>query len=317
MSIRLRLTLVYGLLLALALVGFDVLVYWTLFGNLSREFDESLRLRATQVARSIHPGRDGRLDSDDVKPSTLEPASLEDSAEPGVYVQVLNASGAVIATSGTLLPVDQKLLDSGLRGIEAVGSIPVGQDESIRALLTPVYAGGAVVGAVQVSQSPRFLEATLAEVRGLLALGSVAALTAATLAGWLLLGRALRRIGRATAAASRIVATGRLEEHIAEPGPPDEAGQLARAFNLMVDRLKASFEQQRQLLADTSHELRNPLTALTGNLDILQQDLEPEERLETVLEAKQQAAHMNRLVSDLLLLARADADRSLSAGGSP
>src|SRR5919201_542526 len=83
LSIRLRLTLVYGLLLALALVGFDVLVYWTLFGNLSREFDESLRLRATQVARSIPPGRDGRLDSDDVKPSTLEPASLEDSAEPG------------------------------------------------------------------------------------------------------------------------------------------------------------------------------------------------------------------------------------------
>ena len=107
------------------------------------------------------------------------------------------------------------------------------------------------------------------------------------------------------------MATGRLEEHIADPGPPDEAGQLARAFNLMVDRLKASFEQQRQLLADTSHELRNPLTALTGNLDILQQDLEPEERLEIVLEAKQQAAHMNRLVSDLLLLARADAGQEL------
>jgi two-component system, OmpR family, sensor kinase len=307
MSIRLRLTLVYGLLLALTLLGFDLLLYWTLERNLSREFDDSLRLRAAGVAHEIHPGRDGRLGPADIKPGDLEPASLENSAEPGAYVQVIDPHGVVIGNSGTLLPVEPTLLSLALHGGEAVGNARAGQEETIRSLFEPIYAGSQAVGAVQASQSLRFLESTLSEVRGLLLFGSLGALAAAGLAGWLVLGRALRPLARATAVARRIIATGRLEARIADPGPPDEAGELARAFNLMVDRLSQAFEQQRQLVADTSHELRNPLTALRGNLDILQQDLEPEERNEVVLETKDQAAHMSRLVADLLLLARADA----------
>src|SRR2546428_13748721 len=146
LSIRVRLALVYGALLAVTLIGFDVLLYWTLLGNLSREFDDSLRVRAAEVAHALRPGAGGRLDASVIEAGILEPASLENSAEPGVYVQVFDAAGQVLANSGTQLPVDSELLRLALGGGEAAGSIPVG-DEAIRALLLPGLVGGEVLGA--------------------------------------------------------------------------------------------------------------------------------------------------------------------------
>src|SRR5690606_23842629 len=66
-----------------------------------------------------------------------------------------------------------------------------------------------------------------------------------------------------------------------------------------------------QFLADTSHELRNPLTVIRGNLDLLQRDLDPETRRECATEAREEAARMSRLVADLLFLSQAEADRTI------
>jgi signal transduction histidine kinase len=67
-------------------------------------------------------------------------------------------------------------------------------------------------------------------------------------------------------------------------------------------------ESQRRLLADTSHELRNPITIIRGNLALLRRESVPEtSRREAIVEAEDEAARMGRLVGDLLLLARADA----------
>jgi two-component system OmpR family sensor kinase len=70
----------------------------------------------------------------------------------------------------------------------------------------------------------------------------------------------------------------------------------------------ARIEAQRQLLADTSHELRNPLTVLRTNLALLQhENLDLEGRLEVARDAEEEAARLARLVDDLLLLGRGDA----------
>ena len=77
----------------------------------------------------------------------------------------------------------------------------------------------------------------------------------------------------------------------------------------MIARLEHLLDSQRRLLADTSHELRNPITIIRGNLALLRRDGRAPKtaRREAIVEAEDEAARMGRLVGDLLLLARADA----------
>ena len=75
----------------------------------------------------------------------------------------------------------------------------------------------------------------------------------------------------------------------------------------MVDRVRVVLDRQRQLLADTSHELRNPLTVIRTNLDLLRRDLDPATREEVVAETDDEAERMSRLVADLLFLSREEA----------
>ena len=91
-------------------------------------------------------------------------------------------------------------------------------------------------------------------------------------------------------------------------GPNDEIGQLVETFNEMLDRLQSLFEGQRRFLAEAAHELRTPLAAMTGNIDLLARFHEDHERRVQAIAALQRTGkHVSRLLDDLLLLAQADA----------
>jgi signal transduction histidine kinase len=146
----------------------------------------------------------------------------------------------------------------------------------------------------------------------LLLSAGIGALLLAVVVGWLLTRAALSPVFRITETARHIAATGdyRQRLHVQPPrfGHGDELFFLAATFNDMIARLEHMLESQRRLLADTSHELRNPVTIIRGNLALLRRDGVPEStRSEAIVEAEEEAARMGRLVADLLLLARADA----------
>jgi signal transduction histidine kinase len=144
-------------------------------------------------------------------------------------------------------------------------------------------------------------------------------------AGWLLARAALRPIDRLAAAAHAIGASRDFARRVPEGADrPDEVGRLAREFNLMLGQLQAAYNQleaalsaQRRFVADASHELRTPLAVLRGNLDLLGNTLpEVTERTEApgdlLADMQSETERMGRLVSDLLLLAQADAGQHLS-----
>lgn len=305
-SLRARLLAAIGLLLAGALITFDVLFYAVLADHLARDFDNSLRVTAADIAVALAPDQGEKMDADDIRPGILEPTTVDDASKPGAYVQILDVTGHAVASSGTRLPVDRGQVRRVLAGSEVVGW--VGRDERLRVLNRPVVnQTGTIVGVIQVAQSARFLDAALGEVRTLMIVGTILTLAGAGAIGWLLIGRALRPITNLTAAADHIVATGRLDARIVQAGPVDEVGTLVRSFNLMVERLEAAFDQQRRLLADTSHELRNPLTAIRANLEIIADSDGPDELCEAATEANGEVLRMSRLVNDLLLLGQTDA----------
>jgi signal transduction histidine kinase len=82
-------------------------------------------------------------------------------------------------------------------------------------------------------------------------------------------------------------------------------GQLAGAFNEMLERLESIFRAQRRFVADVSHELRTPLTTIRGNVDLLRRIGGTDS--ESLCAIQKETDRMTRLVGDLLLLAQADA----------
>lgn len=129
-------------------------------------------------------------------------------------------------------------------------------------------------------------------------------LVLASLAAWILAGRILRPI-RITDAARQIGETD-LSRRIDLPsGPQDEIAELGATFNGMLDRLEAGFDSQRRFLDDVSHELRTPITIVRGHMELLDTQ-NPADIAETTALVDDELERMNRLVTDLLTLARSE-----------
>jgi signal transduction histidine kinase len=133
--------------------------------------------------------------------------------------------------------------------------------------------------------------------------------------------RAMRPISALTAAAGDIATTRDPSRRIPEPESDDEVAELARTLDQMLRQLdaarsetEATVQRQREFVADASHELRTPLTSILANLELLDAALAADSRSDddegaAVASALRSSKRMNRLVGDLLLLARADAGR--------
>ena len=132
-------------------------------------------------------------------------------------------------------------------------------------------------------------------------------LSAALVGRWLC-RRALAPLTR-MADAARTIHADDLGRRLPSAGTGDELEDLGRAFNDLLARLQESFERQRRFTGDASHQLRTPLTAILGQLEVLFRRDRPAEEYDRVLKLVQkQAAHLRLIVEMLLFLARADAE---------
>ncbi len=112
---------------------------------------------------------------------------------------------------------------------------------------------------------------------------------------------------RRMATTAGAVDAGDLTHRLDETGPR-EVRSLAESFNHMLDRLDEAFARQRAFASDASHELRTPLTAIRGQIEVLARSPNPSraEIMETEARITAEISRMDRLVDDLLLLARTD-----------
>lgn len=138
-------------------------------------------------------------------------------------------------------------------------------------------------------------------------------------AGMAVAGRAMQPIASLTSAARSIATTRDPSERIPEPESDDEVAELSRTLAQMLRELdsaraetEGTMKRQREFVADASHELRTPLTSILANLELLEASLggaDDDDERAAVASALRSSRRMNRLVGDLLLLARADAGR--------
>lgn len=314
LPIRLQIATLFAVFLVVVIVGMGLFLLAALENNLEAQMDEALRLRASRVEREITTGEDAELDPEDVAEGLLELAPLEEFSAPGIYVQVRDGAGSVIASSANLprgeLPVTQDMVSAALAAGSAFATVPAGSEE-LRILAEPVEAADRVVGVIVVAQSLQLVEAAREEMQQLIAVVAAAAVVVALLGGWWLTARVLGPVAEVTRVARQIATTGRFERRIAQPREKDELGELIATFNDMLARLERQFAAQKEFLADASHELRGPLMVIRGNLDLLRLGLPENERRQSVRDASEEVQRMSRLAADLLFLAESDASEAI------
>lgn len=169
----------------------------------------------------------------------------------------------------------------------------------------PVASGGTVYGAVRVTYPTSRIDARLRRTWALLVLVALVGLAAAALIG-LAIARWISRPLAAVGDAAARIGEGELAARAPEHGPP-EVREVARSLNETAAKLESLLRSQEAFVADASHQLRTPLTALRlrlENLDASGADVEP---------ALAEVERLGRLVDDLLALARADANEAPAA----
>ena len=171
------------------------------------------------------------------------------------------------------------------------------------------------------------IDATLVRMLVIFGIVTVIALAAATIAGVVIIRRALTPLRRVAATARRVaslpLSRGEVELPVRVPegdaNPSTEVGQLGSALNRMLDHIAAALETRqasetrvRQFVADASHELRTPLAAIRGYTELTQRMGDDREAVEHAMSrVASETERMTRLVEDLLLLARLDSGRPL------
>ena len=127
---------------------------------------------------------------------------------------------------------------------------------------------------------------------------------------WLVAGRALMPIRRATTEAAQIGA-GDLSKRLPVGRADDEIGQFTQVLNSMLARIERNYDQARQFAGDASHELSTPLTIIKGEIErALAENQQSEEAETRLLSIAQEADRMTQIIEQLLLLARFDSGRA-------
>jgi heavy metal sensor kinase len=312
--IRLRLALSYAAFLLACMSGVGFYLLASLEVQLLQEINDTLLLRASRVVQQLASGPPDRLHVEEVSQELLELTPQEEFSTPGVYIQVLDPDGDVLAASGNLhgghLPLTAELVGRALAGVEAYDTLEVAS-ERVRVLVQPVVRGARPVGVVAVGESLHLIDAALRRLQYLLlASASIAALLA-VVGAWWLTGRALGPIADVVRLARHIGTTRRFDQRIAEPPARDELRELTTTINSMLEAIEQGFQRQQHFLADVSHELRGPLMVVRGNLDLMRLGLPDAERRAAVRDALEEVEHVGALLADLLFLLEADARQSV------
>ena len=268
--------------------------------ELRGSLDTALRQRAQDVAQLAISA-----------PAVLrDPGALESPASGRqLVVEVIDAHGTILARSlalgALLLPQDALVRDAVRRGRAGVQDIRLGA-RAFRMFVAPVAdaTGAASGGAVLVAADTTDISRTLSNLGAVVALSGVGVVLLAAFAAALLTRRGLRPLRELATAAGEIERTADPARRLPEPATLDEIGRLTGVLNRMLSALEAARASERRFLADASHELRTPVTALLGNVEYaVRHGAEPE-----VLEdLRLDAGRLARLVDALLALERAAA----------
>jgi two-component system, OmpR family, sensor kinase len=334
-SLRLRLVLWYGALLAVALGLFVVLVLVLAMNAISQSVDGDVQAEARIASLDISNSLSA---IPPYWPPELSLNVIDTYGDPGIVVEVLDTQGHIHYYSANGKDAHVPISASTTRAVLA-GQITwftaTTSSERVRVEVLPVRAPiiGAnskgdeargvqtgIIGMLVVAKSMDDVDDTFFLLRTLLFIAGLVILLGALVGGWAIATRVLHPLTEIVLTARTIAANARgtriagLSRRVRRPPGHDEMTQVVDTFNEMLAALEKVTSAQRRFVADASHELRAPLTTIQGNLAFFLRhadELPAEERRTMLTDAYEETLQLARLVEDLLLLARTDASAEM------
>lgn len=299
-SLNRRLVVSYVLLVAIAIAAFTIPVAFVLTGQLRGDVETSVRREADAAALLLSTGD---------APSWQALARLAEAYKaetPGRLDAVLATGAAPVPIPAPAAPTDQAFL-TALAGQVSMNweyAPAIGEDGLV--LAVPARDNtGRVVGAIRVSYPSAPLDARQLQIWGFRAILAVAVLVVAAFLGAFFARRLTRPFRDLNKMAGQL-RDGDLTARAEESGPV-ETRTLARTLNNAAETIDTLVRAQRSFIADASHQLRTPLTALRLSLDNIADGVDDPFAHEDITQATAEVVRMSRLVNGLLTLAKAEA----------
>jgi signal transduction histidine kinase len=252
--------------------------------GLTDEVRNAARLRAADVVSALEAG------------AAPESLALDDGEDQ--VVQVLDDRGRVVAAGPQVAGMPPL---ANLQGGESVVAVlPLDEDPYL------VYAAAAPAHRrVLVARTVETVVEATAEVRTLLAVGVPVVLAVVGLTTWWLVGRALRPVEAIRREVAEISASA-MHRRVPDPPGGDEIARLARTMNRMLGRLEDAQRRQRRFVSDASHELRSPIAVIRQHAEVALAHPDRTSTPDLAGAVLAEDLRVQRLVEDLLLLARSD-----------
>jgi two-component system, OmpR family, sensor kinase len=293
--IRVRVTLAFALVSAIVLAALGYFVYARFDSELSEQIDQSLRTHGDDIAALV------------ARNDLSKQRSLLGREES--FAQVLTSGGDIYATTDQLANHAQLTPAEAARAAQASFLITRSHVRSItgqaRLLARPAHARGRTY-VVVVAATLDDRNESLRNLRTLLFIGIPVALVLASVAGYLVSGRALRPV-EAMRRRAAAVSAGEADQRLPLPAANDEIRRLGETLNQMLGRLEAAIERERGFVDDASHELRTPLAMHKTELELaLRYAKTPEEMRAAISSAIVEVDRLIQLAEDLLVLARSE-----------
>ena len=308
-SLKLRLTLLFGLIFTGMLSGFCYILY-TQFSKLQiAEFDTSLYNYAVDVAESLDIDKFGDVEFDSNLLKLNEkilPFTLKNS-----FISVLDINGHIIETrpkmdESQFSPLTENVVARVLKNGTSFSTMVFNKTpHRVINYLLPVLH----------KDTPLILQITVPETdfliinRNLIKFFYISVpvmLFLSLLIGYFFVRRALAPMMEIINKA-KLIEVSNLEERVPVPESKDEIWQLADTINLLLSRLDETFSAQERFIQDASHQLKTPLTIMKGELEVFKSEKRSEVEINNMIESvSQEVNFLIKLTNNLLILARVD-----------
>ena len=286
----------FGLILAVA----SLAVYGAFASYLDRDLDLKVR---TVAATELGSSTDGPA----IHLHELPRDALARGEFTEKFVQIFDANGrlylASAALSGVPSLISAEVVEAALTGQAPMVNVTVAGRRGRAAVLRTQKGADPFVVLVGVFRDQ--IDAHLAQLAWVLVSVWALGLAATSGLGYWLASRALAPVVDITRRAARI-ARGEFSVRLEPPASRDEVGQMTQSLNDVLDRLHTAMEAHRRFASDASHELRAPLSAMAGEIDVaLSRRRTADEYHDTLLRVGERLNGLTNLCNDLMLLVRA------------